>query len=313
MISIPSWLLYTAEQLLFILLIFSIFFFIRARKYKKQYLASNTRLQELSATLTKVELEAAENAKAEAEPEQLIDLADPEDQPEAAADPDELTRLQDKLALQSQRVNSLERFRSMYFDLKKKVEELMKLQQSLNAYIEKIELEDGISDDLKEDFEKLRKEKENLELQLQQVSEQIDVLIDGSTHTQTTNKEDADAANIIQNQQNEILNLVQAIADLEIESASSQRIMATVDQLNQQSKELNLAIEILQDENQFLLDQVETLVRQPSTEESQISEKMDLISSQLDDKQREFDQLYEKYAELESEYLKILDEQQAQQ
>lgn len=76
------------------------------------------------------------------------------------------------------------------------------------------------------------------------------------------------------------------------------------------------AIEILQDENEFLQDQIQALlkmdieskdVRQEPVNESGDARVLQL-QKELAEKQKAYDQLYDKFTQIEAEYLKLEEE-----
>jgi DNA repair exonuclease SbcCD ATPase subunit len=282
MLTIPSWLLVLAEQTIIVLLVLVVFFYLRSRKYKRivrrqeQGLDQNDHGQH--ATVTK----------------QIL----------APPDLKDLGVIKERLALSEQRVKNLERFRELFFDLKDRVATLMEHQQQMNQHMLEAGLPLEEQKALMAAFDKLKKEKEVLEQHLQQVEDELDILMVTPDVDSLKAKESPSAAHVIHDQQAKIGKLIQEIADLEVEAATGHRIQTTINQLNEQSDELSIAIEVLQDENQFLNEQVQTLLQQQNPQGDQVNKEIDLLTSQLAEKQHAYDELYKKHVRLEQEYLK---------
>lgn len=280
MLTVSNWLIIGIIQTIIILVVLIGFFFLRARKYQElalQYKRLNTGKIPQQATDTAPILSP-------------VDLKD-------------LGILKEKLALAEQRVKNLERFRELFFDLKDKLTELMGKQQHMSERMLEAGLPVKEQHALMTSFEKLKKEKDTLEQHLHQVEAELSVLMGGPHQSPNLIVEDVNAAAIIQSQQAEIGKLIQEIADLELEAVAAQRIQTTINQLNQKSGDLTIAIEVLQDENQFLSDQIQALLKQEHEKDQQLNRQIDLITGQFSEKEKAYDELYKKHAKLESEYL----------
>lgn len=280
MLTLSSWLVIALEQTIIILIVLAIFFFIRARKYKKlmlQYKGLSKENIGHQATATRI-----------LSPPDLKDLG----------------ALKEKLSLAEQRVKNLERFRELFFDLKDRIAGLMEHQQHMYEQMQEAGLPLEEQQALMMAYEKLKEEKATLEQHLQQVEAELNLLMDSPHKPPNPTKETANAVHVIQHQQAEIGRLIQEIADLEVEAATAHRIQTSINQLNQQSGDLTIAIEILQDENQFLNEQHQALLQQQQEKDQQLTSQIELISDQLIQKQQEYDELYKKHTQLESEYLK---------
>lgn len=281
MLSLPSWMLVTIEEAIIVLVALVVFFFLRARKFKKQLSQyGGQRVQDFAGQLP--------TSKKILSPPDLKDLG----------------VIKEKLALAEQRVKNLERFRDLFFDLKNRVAGFMEHQQHMHEHMLEAGLPLEEQKALIASFEKLKKEKEILEQHLRQVEDELNVLMDTPSQLPSLIVEDLNPAIVIQQQQTKIGRLIQEIADLEIEAATGHRIQTTINQLNHQTDDLTMAIEVLQDENQFLNDQIQALLLQQTQKDQQLMNEIDLITSQLAKKEHDYDELYKKHTTLESEYLK---------
>ena len=180
----------------------------------------------------------------------------------------------------------------------------MEHQQRMNEHMLEAGLPLEEQQALKAAFEELKRAKEALEQHLQQVEDELDVLMKGPPNSPGAMPEAASAASVVQHQQVKIAKLIQEIADLEVEAATAHRIQTTINQLNHQSDDLAIAVEVLQDENQFLNDYAQALLRQLQEKDQELFQQIDLITSQLAESLQNYDELYQKHTKLESEYLK---------
>ena len=281
MLNLPTWLIIALEQTIIVLIVVAVFYFFRARRFRKllqQYQGSDRQTSNRPITSATTIL--------------------------SAPDLKQLGIIKEKLALAEQRVKNLERFRDLFFELKDRVATLMQHQHDMHEDMQAagLPLEEQMT--LIASFEKLKQEKATLEQHLQQVEAELDVLMEGPKQPPDLIVEDLSAASVIQQQQVKIGKLIQEIADLELEAVAGHRIQTAINQINHQSDDLTAAIEVLQDENQFLNDHIQALLKQQQEKDQQLEHEIDLLTSQLAEKQQAFDGLYEKHARLESEYLK---------
>ena len=278
MLEIPFWVFVIKVQTIIVFFVLFIVYFILARRYKKQL------------------LQRSSGPDTVATPQARNTLPDPQIK--------ELGTLRERLAIAQQRVENLERFRELFFEMKEKLAALLAQQEAMDVRMQAAGLPPEQQQELMAEFEKLKKEKETLEQHLQQVEAELNLLMESSQPQQNGQKEQASATNIIQEQQAEIGRLIQEIADLEVEAAQAQRIQSSINSLNNHSDELAIAIEVLQDENQFLSDQIQSLLKQEQENDRQTASQIDLMTSQLSQLQHDYDELNAKHTRLESEYLK---------
>jgi hypothetical protein len=281
MLTLPSWILFTVEEAIIVLIVLAVFFFLRARKYKKQI------LQYTNLGKQGFDNQGTASTKILSPP----DLKD-------------LGVMKEKLALAEQRVKNLERFRELFFDLKNRVAGLMEHQQHMNEHMLEAGLPLEEQKALIASFEKLKNEKRILEQHLQQVEDELNILMDSPHTSPGILKEAGNAASVIQHQQVKIGKLIQEVADLEVEAATAHRIQTVINQLNHQTDDLTIAIEVLQDENQVLNERVQSLLQQQNQNDQQLASEIDLLTSQLAEKEHDYDELYKRHTTLESEYLK---------
>lgn len=279
MLTLPGWLVILLEQGFIVLTLLAIVLYLRTRRLRK--------------LLSSAREAAGQRAMAQA----VRTLSSPELK--------DFGLLQEKLALSQQRVKNLERFRDMFFDLKDRVGDLMLSQHQMHGHMEAEGLPLEKQKTLLAAFDKLRREKAQLEEHLRQLDAELELLLDDTQRHKLDQVIRSDATEVIQSQQAEIGRLIQEIADLTLESASAKRIQSTIDQLNLKTGDLIVAIEILQDENEYLNEQNLLLQNKPGNSGGKADTEIEALHKQLADKQAEYEELYEKHLRLESEYLKI--------
>lgn len=280
MIEIPFWAFIAKVQLIIVLSLIALFYFFRARSFKKRF---SRNLEQAKAESASVEAEHPQ----EGLPNQDLKA---------------LGELQEKLALAQQRVDNLERFRDMFFELKSQMDGLLEQQEKMGNQIAC--MSPAEQNELAAEFEKLKKQKETLEQHLQQVEAELDVLTSPSHGPAVGDREGGNAESIIQEQQAEIGRLIQDIADLEVEAAAAQRIQSSISNMNTNMDELAIAVEVLQDENEFLSKQIQSLLKQEQENDAQTSHQIDSLTRELAEKSQSYDELYAKHTRLESEYLR---------
>lgn len=280
MITIPIWTLVTLVQLVIILLVASIILHYRYRNFKNS--------SQQSATAYDTPLPP---------------------QP-ASAKPDtallkELGQLRQRLAIAEKRVLNLEKFRELFFKIKHHMDTLLLAQEQVTSRF-MAGAAPGNDPELVQALQKLKKEKETLEQHLKQVTDELDLLLANPSHGGSLSSEGLKAALGVKNVQEEVGNLTQIIADLEVEAATSNRINTSVTSVNTRLQEMETVMEVLQDENQFLSDQIQALLTLQRNEDAKLELEMERMSSAFTDKELELLEQKKKYTELEAEYLKLV-------
>lgn len=284
MLEIPIWTIIVAEQIIITLIILSAVFFYKIKKLKRKI---SSLQDEISNQL-------------ESSQQSMVDAS-------------ELTELQDKVALYEQSVLNLEKFRDMFFQMKRKYEAYAAMQQEMLGKMDDIVGDDHASGSLNEVLEKLKSEKEQLEQHLQQVEAELDMLM-GHTNSPEANPEKI-GENIngihemLDEQQVEIQRLKQYVVDLTLEAAIKEQIDNTLDGVDQKNKELAVALEILQNENQFLVDHIQALLTMDTESETGSLAELTELKEKLSKREKEYAELQVKFTTLETEYLAISEKQ----
>lgn len=285
MIEISGWLLVVIEQALIVLIFLTVFFYFRSRKLKKTLNALKAKSQQVSK------------------------------EPAGSADTKELERLRDKIGLYEQSLKNLERFRDLFFDMKRKYEAYVAMQTHVLADLENTLPADESAIALKQALEKLRTEKERLEMHLMQIETELDMLMEHphkeSSGVETMTEELADAGQLVEAQQQEIQRLKQYVVDLTLEAALKDRITNSLQDLDKKNNELATALEILQDENQFLMDQIQALLQMDTQPTKGDAADMTALRERLANFEKDYQALQEKYVKLETEYLSMVDKNQS--
>lgn len=233
----------------------------------------------------------------------------------------------ERLAQLMQRIDNLDKFRDRYFELKRRYESLQAAQRNLEYEIDNV-LSQEDKDKLKDALERLAQEKWQLEHELSGIEQALNSVLmgkdpvpvvspaAGSRLQESAQRVDASISTIqtvIQDQQATIDNLRTMLDGVSAEVSDKQGLQDAFDEMSRKFQEMVDAIEILQDENEFLQNQVSQLVHdqadvaEPAFEEDQ-GELILHLRKQVADKQKAYDQLYDKFTQIEAEYLKLEEE-----
>ena len=284
MSDIPIWAIIVTEQIIITLIIILAIFIYKNRKLKKKIADLQS---ELSSYLNTAQA--------------------------TVVDASELTELQDKVALYEQSLINLDKFRDMFFEMKRKYESYIAMQQELIGQVDGVLSDDAASVSLKEVLEKVKKEKEQLEQNLKQVEAELDLLMEHPDSSESNpveiSENIAGMHSMLDEQQEVIQRLKQYVVDLTLEAAVKEQIDTTLDGLEQKNQELATALEILQDENQFLVDQIQTLLAMNTESKTGGTEELAELKEKLDKREKEYSELQVKFTSLETEYLAISEKQ----
>lgn len=282
MVEMPLWMVVVLEQGAIVLMAVAVFFYLRARRLKNQF----------------------------------------QDQPAEAPAQTELSpdeALQHKVAVYEKRLKSLERFRDLFFELKDRQGRIDDLHAQMHEQVGAVDHESEEFARVKQTMEQLQQEKANLEEHLKQVTDELDVIM-GVTDHATASSDLSESLNgrheqlgggldniknMVDKQKREIAELHQQIADLEIEKASADELRGALDALVQRNEEMTLAVEVIQDENQYLQEQVEQMVAQQGQLDGSFVMEIDSLRRELEDKEQAYSQLEKKFADMEANYIEL--------
>lgn len=342
MIKISIVTLILIGQLVFVVALALVAYIYRFRKLSKLYTELATKEPELPAPIEQ-EMQA-DTAVSEVEP--LDDLEKSADEQEVGDSESienpidfeakwgeatkELETVRHKLEVTEQRIRNLGVFRRSYFELKSQLEDVIQLQRELSESFDNLELSDDVAGNWKLMISRLQEYNKNLESHLEQVTVQIETL--GSETIAPDAQEETQgevAQDLVQRQQTQIGKLIQLLADQEFESAKAAEIKESTDVIQQRADDLTIAVEVLQDENEFLQTQIQFLLQGQADKEKEYVAERDALQAELDrltqemeavqeggadtgeltDKvaslQAELDDLKQEHTELETEYLKL--------
>ncbi|MBI3563363.1 MAG: hypothetical protein HY080_16790 [Gammaproteobacteria bacterium] len=284
MTQISIWVLLVIEQTAIVAVLLALVYFMQTRKLKRrlaEFTAGNAPLKPAVQQNTALPVTVDRNT--------LIEVGE----------------LREKLSIAEQRIKNLERFRDLFFDIKDKLGTMLTTQGNVSAQVQQLQLSDTDSAELKRALEKLAKEKEALEQHLKQVEIELDLLMDNRRDHPDANAVDINATSIIQQQQEEIGKLIQAVADLEVEAAMLQRVQKSLNLINASADELSTAIDVLQDENQFLTEQIQSLLKEQMESDNRYLQEIHDLKQQTAALESRHMELEKKHTKLETEYLKL--------
>ncbi len=115
--------------------------------------------------------------------------------------------------------------------------------------------------------------------------------------------------NIISAQISLISDLNSQIAKLSVAPEEKSVLQDSITKLETQSKKILEAIEVPQDENEFLQDQIQALLKQDAQYDTKTSHQIEVLKTHLADKNKEYDELNQKFTQVEAKYLKLEEEQ----
>ena len=114
--------------------------------------------------------------------------------------------------------------------------------------------------------------------------------------------------NVVEIQKSLISDLNEKLASLSLEAKERTELQDTFHKLNAQYVEMGDAVDILQEENEFLQEQIQALLLQERETDVDTTSEMTKLKIELAEKINDYDELYNKFTQIESEYLKLEEE-----
>ncbi len=225
------------------------------------------------------------------------------------------------LADYAKRIENLEKFKELYFEIKAKFNAINDLHEQFDSEVKSLLSEEDY-ETLQKTLEQIKTEKEILEIKLREAEHELDTII--STQGMELPKEvDSETAfsaaerlnegiqsvkSVISNQTSLIDNLKEQIKSLELEAAQTKALEDTVNSMQEQNNDLSTALEVLQDENQFLQDQIQALLVSSQETDADTSGEIARLKAQLKEQEDKYSELHKKFTSIESEYLQLYEE-----
>jgi predicted nuclease with TOPRIM domain len=242
---------------------------------------------------------------------------------------DELIQsLQERVQQYVLRVENLETFKTMFFDLKQKLGESQELNTQFHDEITRTIPTEMQSPEMQEMLQRLREENTSLEELLQHVNDQLrsimaqagvtgsadgrkprDASLDGMSNVvMHIESEMAQIRDIVRNQKNRINELNLEIDNLQLEVNDKEHLKRKLQELARKNEELSSSMEHMEGENKFLQEQISTLLSQELFTAEQGKEKIREYETQLLAKEKALNELERKYAAMEEQYLSVFNE-----
>lgn len=229
----------------------------------------------------------------------------------------------ERIKLLETRITNLEKFRDKYFQLKERYELLILAEEELENKI-RSELSEEDQAKLKVNLDKLSEERNHLRQELLEIEKALEGLLDAEqlSHVKqsTLSKDEVDGSvekidvsittikNVVEIQKSLISDLNDKLASLSLEAKERAELEDTFDKLDAQYAEMGDAIDILQEENEFLQDQIQALLAQGRESDVDTTSEITKLKVELAEKINDYDELYNKFTQIESGYLKLEEE-----
>lgn len=245
----------------------------------------------------------------------------------ALAVKEELIRsLQERVQQYVLRVENLETFKTMFFDLKQKLGESQELNTQFHDEITRTIPVEMQSPEMQDMLERLREENTSLEELLQHVDQQLRSIMSQAgvaSHGQDQRKasldgmsgmvmhiesEMAQIRDIITGQKTRIGELTLQVDNLQLEVNDRDHLKRKLQALAKRNMEVDKAMDKLEQENRFLQEQISTLLSQELLSAEQTKEKIREYEIQLLTKEKALNELERKYAAMEEQYLSVFNE-----
>lgn len=135
------------------------------------------------------------------------------------------------------------------------------------------------------------------------------------------NESVADLQEQVGKQKRSVSELQEMVNGLQLEAEKAEQVQAKLDQFNLASRDMNMCIQVLEEENEFLQEQIKTLLQ--ADESSSVYDKVDEennsealkqqiedLKNQLQEKAEKIKEVEARYASMEKEYLTLYEETQ---
>lgn len=232
------------------------------------------------------------------------------------------------------RLENLEAFKSLFFDLKGKLYESQELNQQFHDEITRTIPAEMQSPEMKEMLERLSQENTELEKQLQYVEQELQAIMSsaGELTTSIISSTEADdqrtrlngmsdvsrhietemvqIKEIISNQKKKIRELNLNLDELQLEVNEKDYLHAEMKKLEGKNEEMAKILEVLEEENTFLQEQISVLLKQELDNNETTKFKLQEYEKLLLAKEKALNEIERKFGNMEQEYLTMYQENQ---
>jgi len=232
----------------------------------------------------------------------------------------ESLRLQ--LRAYEKRMANMERFRDLFFDMKRQLAENNARGEQLQVEVCRAVPAEEQSPELKTLLSNLEQENRQMSEQLENVEDAFtDILqqvsapvgTDGDSIAGTLSGIDRGVENIrtiIATQEKRITELAALLREQEAELTDKEKLELTLKSVEESNQELETVIAVIEEENQFLQEQISMLLTQELERNRKDAEEKEALRKQQEAQQAAYAELADKFATMEREYLQMYEEQQ---
>ncbi len=222
------------------------------------------------------------------------------------------------------RIKRLEKFRDNFFDMKKQLKELEDSKQKLVAQLEALIPEAERSEELLTLLDTMNAQRDRLEAELAQLESQSDALAKTSSENASPDNtaEEGSVSELeeqLSQQKKKMSELHHLVDSLNLEAENTAALQAELDKVDLSNRDMNMCIQVLEEENQFLQEQIKSLLQMDDndsvydTKESEnnneeLQQEIETLKAALDEKDQQIKTLQDKYDAMEGEYLTLYEE-----
>ncbi|VAW80084.1 hypothetical protein MNBD_GAMMA15-1209 [hydrothermal vent metagenome] len=244
----------------------------------------------------------------------------PETEPELVETVEEETSDENSLSKALTRIRRLEKFRDNFFDMKKRLKELEDSKQKLVFQLEALIPEAERSEELLALLDTMNAQRDRLEAELAQLESQSDELAKaGPEKTASEDDSISELETQVSQQKKKMSELHHLVDSLNLEAENTAALQTELDKVDLSNRDMNMCIQVLEEENQFLQEQIKTLLQadekdsiydsdKPENNDSELQQEVETMKTALDEKDQQIRTLQDKYDAMESEYLTLYEE-----
>ncbi|TCK18727.1 hypothetical protein DFR30_2011 [Thiogranum longum] len=223
-----------------------------------------------------------------------------------------------------EQIKRLESFRDKFFSMKKQLRELEASRQKLTEQLEILMPEAERSEELRALLDTMNGQRDRLQAELDQLESQSDELAKTATQNTPVQEQENESSSAltkqIDKQNRKISELHHLVDDLNLEAEKAEELQSRFKQFELASRDMNMCIQVLEEENQFLQEQIKSLLEldenepvyhsgaSADAENPDQKAQLEALQSELEGKDQQIKSLEEKYASMEQEYLTLYEE-----
>jgi len=212
-----------------------------------------------------------------------------------------------------QRLANLEKFRTLFFELKSQLADSSVRNEKLHTEVRRSVPVEEQSPELKKLLEELENENRQLNDQIEHVEDVFEDIIHHATEPMEAGSENIagklsgidrgveSIRNIIVRQEARIGELVSMVTEKDIALSDREQLQQMLEELREANQEMETVISVLGEENTFLQEQISTLLTQELGKDEEYRQK-------LEKQEEAYAELSDKFSAMEKEYLQMYEE-----